>query len=328
MIVAMTIDETTTSIKNYAYHVGFDVCGIASVESEADDGFEDWLDKGCHADMQWMKRTRDIRQHVKQKVPEAKSVVVVAKSYFPHSSKLTQEAPRIASYAWGRDYHKALLKPLKQLAAYIDEITEERRDSPQKIGTVPASYASIDSGPVRERIWAYRAGIGFIGRNGLIINSKLGSWIFLATIITTAELSPDSPIKNRCGSCRACLEACPTKAIIADYTVDSRKCIAYHTIENRNAIPEAIAQNMQGWIFGCDTCQLVCPWNKKQIATDAPSEHPEFAALDATMLANISEEEFHDMFDGTPVVRAKCEGIRRNAKCMLDYHTEAQGHGD
>ena len=317
------MQDITTSIKKQSVLLEFDACGIASVEIEADDGFEDWLESGCHADMQWMERTRNLRQHIEQKVPEAKSVVVVAKSYFPHSSKLNQNVPRIASYAWGRDYHKALLKPLKQLAAYINEITEERRDSPQKKGTVHASYASIDSGPVRERIWAYRAGIGFIGRNGLIIHPKLGSWLFLATIITTAELVPDAPLKNHCGPCRACIDACPTGAIIADRVVDSRRCIAYHTIENRGKIPEDVAQNMEGWIFGCDSCQLVCPWNKKATNNDDLSEHPEFASLNAAMLSEISEEQFHDMFDGTPVVRAKCEGIHRNAKI---FTTESQRH--
>lgn len=308
----VTMEDISTSIKNYACQVGFDACGIASVEVEADDGFDAWLAADYHADMHWIERTRDIRQHIEQKVPGAKSVVVVAKSYFPYSSKLAPGVPRIASYACGRDYHKALRKLLNQLTVYIEECC-------------PGStqYASIDSGPVRERIWAHRAGIGFIGRNGLIIHPKLGSWIFLATIITTAKLTPDSPIKNRCGSCRACMEACPTNAIIADYTVDSRKCIAYHTIENREDIPENIAQNMNGWIFGCDMCQLVCPWNQKQLAKDTPSEHPEFASLNAETLAAISEEQFHQLFDGTPVVRAKCEGIRRNAKI---FTTEYQRH--
>jgi epoxyqueuosine reductase len=323
--MTMDIANTTISIKHHALNLGFDACGIASVESEADDGFDAWLAAGYHADMAWMERTRDIRQHVEQKVPGAKSVVVVAKSYFPHSTKLATGVPRIASYAWRRDYHKALRKPLNKLAAYISEITEEHRVSPETEGTVTALYASIDTGPVRERIWAYRAGIGFIGRNGLIIHPKLGSWIFLATIITTAELLPEAPIKNHCGTCRACMVACPTKAIIADYTVDSRKCIAYHTIENKGTISKDIADNMNGWVFGCDACQLVCPWNKKELDKDAHVEHPEFASLDAAKLAEVSEEQFHMLFDGTPVVRAKCEGIRRNAKI---FTTETQRHRD
>ena len=323
--MTMNIINTTISIKHRAQNLGFDACGIAAVDNEADDGFDAWLDAGCHADMAWMERTRDIRQHVTQKVPGAKSVVVVAKSYFPHSSKLTPGVPRIASYAWERDYHKALLRPLKELAAYIEEITEGHSDRPEIEGTVPALYASIDSGPVRERIWAYRAGIGFIGRNGLVIHPKLGSWIFLATIITTAELVSDTPVRNRCGNCRACIDACPTDAIIRNRVVDSRKCISYHTIENRGNIPTEIANNMNGWIFGCDACQLVCPWNKKELDKDAHVEHPEFASLDAAKLAEVSEEQFHQLFDGTPVVRAKCEGIRRNAKI---FTTETQRDRD
>lgn len=301
---------------------GFDACGIASVENESDDGFDAWLHAGYHADMAWMERTRDIRQQVSLKVPGARSVVVVAKSYNHHNASSPLHSPKIARYAWSRDYHKALLKPLKQLAAHISEITEARRDNPEKRGTVPALYASIDSGPVRERAWAYRAGVGFIGRNGLIINPELGSWLFLATIITTAELVPDSPVKNRCGTCRACIDACPTSAIVANRVVNSRKCISYHTIENRGNIPKEIANNMNGWFFGCDICQEVCPWNQKHIPTTDLPLRVDYGTLDATMLADISEEKFHQLFDGTPVVRAKWEGMRRNARCMLDSHTK------
>ena len=310
------MNEITTSIKEQAAALGFYVCGIASVDTEADDGFDAWLGAGYQADMGWLVRSRDLRQQVRLKVTGAQSVVVLAKNYYHRDATPALGTPRIARYAWSRDYHKALSKPLKQLAAYITELCP---------GT--EHYASIDSGPVRERVWAYRAGIGFIGRNGLIIHPRLGSWSFLATIITTAKLSPDSPIPNRCGSCRACIDACPTGAITADRIVDSRRCISYHTIENRDEIPKEIADTMKGWVFGCDICQEVCPWNRDANLENADLENRrDFSTLDPAMLATISEEEFHQTFDGTPVVRAKRDGIRRNAKCIMDFSRETHRH--
>lgn len=308
----MDIANITISIKHYAQNLGFDACGIASVESEADDGFDAWLAAGHHADMAWMERTRDIRQQVSLKVPGAKSVVVVAKFYYHRDASPPPHLPRIARYAWSRDYHRSLAKPLKQLTTFITDTCP---------GT--AHYASIDSGPVRERVWAARAGLGWIGRNSLLIHPKLGSWCFLATIITTAELVPDSPMLNRCGTCRACVDACPTAAIIADRTVDSRRCISYHTIENRGDIPPDIAAKMNNWVFGCDICQEVCPWNRDNKLNNADLDNLQnFTALAPSMLANISDEEFHQIFDGTPVIRAKCDGIRRNAR----FTTEAVRH--
>jgi len=303
------MDELSIAIKRQAYALGFDACGIASVQAEADDGFDAWLDAGFHADMAWMERTRDIRQQVSLKVPGAQSVVVLAKYYYRADAVPAPDAPRIARYAWSRDYHRALAKPLKQLAAHIAELCPGAQQ-----------YASTDSGPVRERVWAARAGLGWNGRNGLLIHPEFGSWCFLATIITTAKLTPDTPIPERCGSCCACIEACPTDAIIADRTVDSRRCISYHTIENRGEIPTEIAERTSGWIFGCDICQEVCPWNNIPRENAGIEIRAEFASLDPDALADISDEAFRRFFSGTPVMRAKREGICRNAGIFLRNH--------
>ncbi len=307
MIPFMTRDVLTTGIKERAAALGFDACGVASVRDEADDGFDAWLDAGCHADMAWLARSRDVRQHVALKVADARSVVALARYYFHDSAVAAHGAPRIARYAWSRDYHKVLAKPLKQLAAHISECFPDARH-----------YASVDSGPVRERVWAARAGIGWIGRNGLVIHPHFGSWCSLATIITTAPLTPDTPVPDGCGNCRACIAACPTGAIRADRTVDARRCIAYHTVENRDAIPPAIAERMGSWVFGCDCCQEACPWNRQQRLENAAVEpRAAFAALDPAELATLSEDVFHKLFDGVPVKRARREGIARNASILL-----------
>ncbi len=306
MMAGMTMDTITTDIKAAAAAQGFDVCGIASVQQESDDGFGDWLAAGYHAEMSWLLRTRDVRQHVARLVPDARTVVVLGKYYYRADATPVPGAPRIARYAWSRDYHRALAKPLKRVTAYI----AERLPGVQQ-------YASVDSGPVRERAWAARAGVGWIGRNGLVIHPRFGSWLYLAAIITTAPLTPDGPQPNRCGSCRACVEACPTRAITSDRCVDARRCIAYHTVENRGEIPSEIAQRMDGWVFGCDVCQEVCPWNRPERLTDADIIiRSDFACLDAAALAALSDASFHSLFDGTTVKRAKRSGIVRNAALL------------
>ncbi len=299
------MNTITALIKDKARELGFDDCCVAPVTLEADDGFDRWLERGFHADMDWMVRTREIRQHVQLKVPGAQSVIVLAKKYYRPDTRPIPENAKIARYARQRDYHRALAKPLKRLA---DQVCI----------CVPgaACYASVDSGPVRERVWAARAGLGWIGRNGLVIHRRFGSWFYLATIITDAALVPGAPAVDRCGRCTACLRACPTGAIVADREVDACRCIAYHTIENRGEIPESITGGLNGWVFGCDICQEVCPWNRRQCleAADRDTKADLFPDLDADALASLSEEEFSRLYSGTPVMRAGHQGMRRNAR--------------
>jgi len=302
-----TRQQLSLSVKEQARRLGFDDCRIASALDEADDGFDAWLDRGQHADMAWLERTRAMRQQVALKLPGAQSVVVLASYYYRHDVRPAPTA-RIARYAWRRDYHRALAKPLKALAAHI-----------QACCPGADCYASTDSGPVRERAWAARAGLGWVGRHGLVIHPRMGSWINLATIITTAPLDADTAMANRCGACDACVRACPTQAIGDKRLVDARRCIAYHTIENKGDLPEDITGSLNGWVFGCDSCQEVCPWNQPdRLNEDADTPvHDAFSALSADQLAAMTEEEFIARFAGTPVMRAKCAGMQRNAAAVL-----------
>ena len=298
------------SIKEKAAELRFDACGIASVTSiDPDDRFGDWLRNGYHADMAWLERTQQIRQDARLQLPNLRSVIVAARNYHQPLPPRSPGAGRVARYAWGRDYHKVLLKPLRQLAAFIET---------EYPGTT--TYAEVDTGPVLERAWAARAGIGWIGKNSLVIRQGLGSWFVVGTLLTTLELTPDGPVPNYCGHCHACMDACPTAAIVAPGVVDSRRCIAYHTIENRNGIPEEVQQNMGSWVFGCDCCQEVCPWNQNV----PESSELEFQARDGVAapsleeLRGLDEAAFLQRFQGTALMRAKCAGIRRNAEIALD----------
>jgi epoxyqueuosine reductase len=297
-------------VKTRAEQLGFDASAIADA-SYADPGnhLGQWLAKGYHADMAWMARSRAVRQDVRLKVPGAASVVVVARNYFqPDPGGAGPECGRVARYAWGRDYHRVLRKPLQALARHIQQLVPDSE-----------AYSSVDAGPVLERTWAERAGIGWVGKNGLILRRDLGSWFFLGTIITTVPLAPDAPAESLCGSCTRCLDACPTGAIVEDKVVDANRCIAYHTIENRGSFPETIQRDMGDWVFGCDICQDVCPWNRFAHQTS----EPDFAARSGhatpslDMLLTMTDEEFLTEFCGSPVMRAKPAGMRRNAAIAL-----------
>lgn len=295
----------TAWVKEAARAQGFDACGIAAVApADPEDRLGAWLARGYHANMRWMARTRAVRQDVTRKVTGAKSVVVVARNYYHERPAKPGGTGRVARYAWGRDYHRALRKPLRRLAAAVNALEPGAH-----------SYASIDSGPVLERTWAERAGVAAIGKNSLALRRDLGSWFFLATIITTVELQPDKPVSDLCGTCTACLDACPTVAIVADRVVDAGKCISYQTIENRGEVPEEVAAAHGDWLFGCDICQEVCPWNRFAKPSDntdfAPrpgQAHPSLAHLQA-----MDEAEFNATFEGTPLRRAKHAGMKRNA---------------
>ena len=295
-------------LKAAARALGFDACAVAPVSAEADDGFDAWLAAGHHAGMDWMARTRDLRQHIALRLPEARSVVVVAANHHSPRPPAPAVSGLVSRYAWGRDYHRALLKPLRRLAAAITDLAPGARTS-----------LSIDSAPVRERAWAARAGLGWIGKNSLILRQDLGSWFFLATIATTAEFTPGAPVPDRCGTCTACMDACPTGAITAPRVVDSNRCIAYQTIENRGGIPDALARKMGGWVFGCDLCQEVCPWNRKTPDTERADFLPRPGAANPPLeqLAEGNAEWFDATFTGTPVRRAGLAGMKRNALLVL-----------
>ncbi len=301
-------------VKEYARSLGFDVCGIATAGPiDPEDRLGEWLGHGYHADMNWMARTKAIRQDPREKIPTARSVVVVARNYYHPRPEASEGSGRVARYAWGRDYHKVLKKPLLKLARFLDGF-----------GVDAPSYAAVDSGPVMERAWAERSGVGWVGKNSLILRRDLGSWFFLGTVITEVALVPDSPVTDHCGSCRACLDACPTDAFVAEGVLDARKCISYQTIENRGEIPEELHNQMEGWIFGCDICQEVCPWNRfAKESTEADflprSGH---ANPDLAELCAMSEGAFNDEFAGTPIRRTKHAGMVRNGQIVRDAGSE------
>ncbi|MFO7774643.1 MAG: tRNA epoxyqueuosine(34) reductase QueG [Candidatus Hydrogenedentota bacterium] len=309
------------AVKEHARSQGFDACGVAAAGPADPEGkLRAWLDRGYHAGMDWLARTSAIRQDVREKLPGAASVVVVARNYYKPAPLEAQAQDRsapltpgetkgaVARYAWGRDYHRVMAKPLKRLAAYIETLEPGAQ-----------SYTSIDSGPVLERTWAERAGVGWVGKNSLILRRDMGSWFCLGVIITTARLEPDHPTRGYCGSCRLCIDACPTGAIVEEGVVDAGRCISYHTIENRGDIPESVGSRMGAWVFGCDICQEVCPWNRKTPVSDEPDFEPRTgqAAPDLEELAELGEDTFRDRFSGSPLMRAKHAGMVRNARIAI-----------
>lgn len=298
--------EAARAVKDHARALGFDACGIAAATAaDPEDRFGDWLARGHHAGMDWLVRTRETRQDVQQKLPGCRSVVVVARNYQTEPPPRPANSGRVSCYAWGRDYHRVLRKPLQRLAAAISEAAGGAE-----------TCCCIDSGPVLEKFWAARAGVGWIGKNSLVLRRDLGSWFFLGVVLTTAELAPDPAIPDYCGSCRACIDACPTDAIIEERVVDARRCISYHTIENRDEVPASLHRPTGDWVFGCDICQDVCPWNRKAPLTDESDFQPRpgHAYPDLDALATLDDATFRQRFAGSPIMRAKAEGMRRNAR--------------
>ncbi len=297
----------TDGVKRFALQLGFDACGIASAGESIDpEGtLASWLKSGFHGEMGWMARTAAIRTDVRRKLPGAASVVVVARNYYSDRPPIAPGSGRVARYAWGRDYHRVLRRPLIELARYLDRLEPGAR-----------SYARIDAGPVLERAWAARAGVASIGKNSLGIRRDLGSWFFLATVLTTVELTPDEPAADLCGTCTLCIDACPTAAIVRPYVVDARRCISYQTIENRGDVPEDLHAGHGDWVFGCDVCQEVCPWNRFARETTAAAFHPREgrANPDLNELTSMDAAKFNQRFAGSAIRRAQLSGMKRNAR--------------
>ncbi len=325
----LTDQQRSAAVKVRAEALGFDACGVAAAsETDPRNRLGEWLARGFHADMQWMETTRELRQDVQRKLPGARSVVVVTRNYYreapPEAADQDRSAPgpdsaprgKVARYAWGRDYHRVLRRPLKELAGFIEHLAPDA-----------ATYASIDSGPVMERTWAERAGVGWAGKNSLILRKDSGSWFFLATVITTASLAPDPPAVDHCGTCTLCIDACPTGAIVEPKVVDANRCISYLTIERREEIAQRYHESMGNWVFGCDICQEVCPWNRRPTETGEPDFAPRqgHAAPKLHELQDMSETEFKDTFAGSPLMRAKHAGMLRNSRIALEnWRAKAQ----
>lgn len=293
-------------VKAAAYRLGFSFAGIARagfMEPEAR-RLEAWLNKGFHGEMSYMANHFELRTDPTKLVPGAKSVVSLLYNYYPDQQQQDPHAPRIARYAYGKDYHFVLRDKLRELLQVIRE----------EIGEVDGR-GFVDSAPVLERDWAKRAGTGWIGKNTLLIHPKAGSYFFLAELILDLELAPDGPIKDYCGACRRCIDACPTGAIAPEgYLLDAGKCISYLTIELKNAIPESFRDQMANWAFGCDICQEVCPWNRFSKPHQEPDfePHPDLMNLNRREWMEITEDVFREVFRHSAVKRTKFSGLKRN----------------
>ncbi|MEL6537965.1 MAG: tRNA epoxyqueuosine(34) reductase QueG [Bacteroidota bacterium] len=292
-------------IKQTARSLGFDFCGIAKAEylEEEAPKLEAWLQKGMQGQMAYMANHFDKRLDPTLLVPGAKSIVSLGYNYFPNPSIPKDNTYHIARYAYGQDYHHVIKAKLRQL---VELLTEQ-------IGQIEGR-AFVDSAPVMERQWAQKAGNGWIGKNSLLLNRQAGSYFFLAELIIDLELEPDGPIKDYCGTCTRCIDACPTDAIPMPYVVDGSRCISYLTIELKEAIPEEFADKMEDWVFGCDICQEVCPWNRfaKPHAEPAFEPHPELGELTYKDWEEITRETFQKIFKKSAVKRTKYEGLVRN----------------
>ena len=302
----ITIENNTRIIKELATQFGFDHCGIAKAVVLDEDArrLETWLNKGMHGSMQYMENHFDIRIDPSKLVPGAKSVITLLLNYFP-SQHQDPAAPKIASYAYGNDYHEVIREKLTRFLAEIK----------QSIGEV-AGRGFVDSAPVLERSWAQRTGLGWIGKNGNLINKQGGSFFFIATLIIDLELNYDDPYaKDYCGSCTKCIDSCPTDAILPNKVVDGSKCISYFTIELKETlIPEKMKGKFDNWMFGCDVCQDVCPWNRFSSPTSEVSFSPIPAILNFSTSdwEELTEESFKTIFKDSPLKRSKYAGIKRN----------------
>lgn len=312
----MTADEVRTKARELGFtHVGFASAGALDEEGEH---LRTWIDRGYVASMEWIPRTADKRADPRIVLPGARSVIAVAMNYYtPHQHTVQPESGKISRYAWGDDYHDVLTEKLELLWWWI------RQECP---GTEGRFY--VDTGPVMEKAWAQRAGIGWIGKHTNVITTDFGSWVFLGELITTMEFASDAPATDHCGTCTLCIEACPTHAIVEPYVVDSNRCLSYLTIEHRGEIAEHLQPHFEGWIYGCDICQDVCPWNHKFAAgSPEPGFQPrdQNRGPDLNAWAGMSPERFADLFRDSPVKRAKREGIERNVRIVLAERSRRPG---
>ncbi len=306
----MTIKAKTEQIKKLAIEIGFDKVGIAAAGPlDKSDYLKTWLAKGMHGQMSWMENYLDKRQDVRELYPGAQSVMVVTHNYYsPYKHSTEKDKARISRYAWGKDYHKIIKKKLKQLLKQIREI------DPQIDGRI-----FTDSAPVQEKLWAAQAGLGWQGKNTNLITRELGSWVFLGEIVMNHVLDYDAPVQDYCGSCSACIDACPTKAL-TPYQLDARRCLSYLTIEYWNKpIPDKFAGKMNNWVFGCDICQDVCPWNRMAQETKEAQylPAPENIEPKLTDLLRLNEDDFKSRFKKSPVFRARHKNFIRNVKTVL-----------
>jgi epoxyqueuosine reductase len=313
---------TSAAIKTRARELGFDLCGIAPAEDFQELQFlREWLARGYAGEMAYMTRTADRRADVRAVVPGARSVIVTGTLYNTVPPYTDDETPpdvaRISRYAWGDDYHEVLTTRLDALVTWM------REEVPQPFD----ARAYVDTGPVQERVYARYAGLGWIGKNTCLINPELGSWLFLAEVICTLPLEPDSPGFDQCGACTRCLEACPTGALVGPGVLDATRCISYLTIELRGEIPEPLRPALGNHVYGCDICQDVCPYNQAAPVSADPAWQPR-PGLDRPRLDDLRrrrDDEWRAVLKSSPMTRAKLTGLRRNIAVALENNGGVTG---
>ena len=300
----MNSAQASKLVKRLAREQGFDACGISAagfLEEEAT-GLENWLNAGFHGTMSWMERHFDERLDPRKLVPGAKSVISVVLNYFPDKEQRA-DAPKISKYAYGRDYHKVIRGKLKRMLLCIQD----------EIGEV-SGRGFVDSAPVMDRAWARKSGLGWIGKHSLLLSKDSGSFFFIGALIVDIELEPDGPTTDHCGSCTACIDACPTSAIVAPMVVDSNKCISYLTIEYKGALPSEYQEKMEDWVYGCDICQDVCPWNRfsKPYSEDDFNIRDYIQNNDWETWEEITHELWEEITKGSAMRRVGFENFKRN----------------
>lgn len=305
--------DRAESLKEWALEEGFDRAGVTRLQqSSSGKAFSSWLERGDHADMTYMARRLELRLDPRKALEgRARSALCVALQYHPLQGEASPRGdlwPWVARYARGLDYHDLMLRRLQRLAVRITEAFPGCRCRPY-----------VDTGPVLERELAAGAGLGAVGKNTNLLDAERGSWFFLGELFLDLELEPDAPVADLCGSCVSCLEACPTGALPVPYRLDANRCISYWTIEHRGAIPAQVRPALGSWVFGCDICQEVCPINAEPEAADQPELRlsGERAELDLAGLLNLDRERYRELFRGSPMKRAKQEGLQRNAAVAM-----------
>ncbi|MCB0730641.1 MAG: tRNA epoxyqueuosine(34) reductase QueG [Ignavibacteriae bacterium] len=294
-----------------AHELGFELIGFAKYQilEEEISNLENWLSKNYQAGMNYMERNIEKRKDISQILPDCKSVISLGMNYYVNEKfEKSDDFGKVSRYAWGKDYHLIIWKKLDELIEFIKQIEPDFEAK---------SY--VDTGPVMDKVWAVKTGLGWQGKHSNIINKKIGSWFFISTVITNYNFEEYSkPISDFCGTCTACIDACPTSAIIQDYVVDSHKCISYLTIENKNEIPDEFIGKFDKWIFGCDICQDVCPWNVKfayqtNIIEFLKVENKE---LELEEIEKMENSKFKKRFNESPIFRSKLKGLKRNAEFL------------
>lgn len=307
----MTRPELKQFIRETSKNLGFSKIGVAPAQPDqpSEKKILFWLGKNYHATMSWMECRSSERANIHNYFPEAKSVISLAMNYFTGTSSNAQDVGKISNYAWGDDYHDLIKPRLYQLLKKIKSVYPEIN-----------GIACVDTSPIMEKSWAQKAGIGWIGKHTNLITKDFGSWVFLGEILLDIELEYDAPfIEDLCGSCTACLDACPTHAFPEPYILDASKCISYLTIEHRDDLPDEMANMLSGWIYGCDICQEVCPWNIKFSQQSSEASFQPRANLNERTIeewSQLSEEAYRTLFKKSAVKRTKYNGLKRNIDCV------------